>query len=52
MTAINDTSMLWTTRLLSVLQARDAASDTDADRERPGPDCCWLLCDICCWVRC
>jgi hypothetical protein len=20
--------------------------------EESGPNCCWVLCDLCCWVQC
>jgi hypothetical protein len=47
MTALNDTLTLWTTHLLSLSLAADSDGPEDV-----GPDCCWFICDLCCWVKC
>ena len=44
MTPLNRTATLWSRRLC-------AASAEDAIPE-PGPECCWQICNICCWVAC
>jgi len=43
MTAINDTSTLWS----AALTRTDACSHLIEF----GPDCCWFY-PVCCWVRC
>ena len=46
MVAVNETSELWTTRLETLLSLE--GSDVDG----PAPDCCWFICNLCCWVMC
>jgi hypothetical protein len=48
MRSLNQTSALWSHRL------RRAAGEAAAlgDSPDPGPDCCWFICNICCWVVC
>jgi len=58
--ALNGFLALWTTWLLSAAGLREAlaqealAEDAGAqsDREKPGPNCCWVICNICCWLAC
>ena len=48
MTAVNQTTELWTVALMGV-----TAGYADAD-DGGGllPRCCWFICNICCWVVC
>jgi hypothetical protein len=50
MTALNDTAVLWSTRLKQAADGQRASGEGDAGEV--GPDCCWLICNLCCWVRC
>ncbi len=40
MTSLNLTAELWTVTLKL------------DDSHDPGPDCCWVICNICCWLAC
>jgi hypothetical protein len=50
MTALNDTGVLWSTRLPRAVDGLYACGEGDAGPVQP--DCCWLICNVCCWVRC
>ena len=65
MRALNGFLALWTTWLLSAAGLREAiaqeavtqeagAQEAGAEShiERPGPNCCWVICNICCWLAC
>jgi hypothetical protein len=47
MVALNKTSSLWTKRM--PVLARDSRK-LSASPDEPGPLCCFLICNICCWV--
>lgn len=49
MTVFNETSELWTARLLLVASVASASSDDGTDL--PGALCCWYI-PFCCWVLC
>jgi len=46
MSALNETSELWT---FQMSKAEGAASESSGSIV---PDCCFVICDICCWVVC
>jgi len=50
MTALNKTSGLWSARLSRAVRQLEAGGGSDV--QGYGPDCCWVICNICCWVRC
>ena len=45
MVALNKTSTLWSKRLPVLARESRRASIDD-----PGPMCCFLICNICCWI--
>jgi hypothetical protein len=48
MVALNGTATLWSKRLTAIARQRAQASAVDG----VAPNCCFLLCDLCCWVVC
>jgi hypothetical protein len=52
MTALNQTSELWTSQLLHLAAVGTLPGAGEAGSDQPGPTCCYLLCHICCWVVC
>jgi hypothetical protein len=44
MISLNRTSALWSRWL--------CAGGPEAVAVEPGPECCWQICHICCWVVC
>ncbi|MFB3883490.1 MAG: hypothetical protein ACE149_19665 [Armatimonadota bacterium] len=44
--ALNPAPQLWSKWLLPTAEERQPTV------EAGGPDCCYLMCEICCWVAC
>ncbi|NIR01203.1 MAG: hypothetical protein GTN78_13555 [Gemmatimonadales bacterium] len=50
MTAVNETEVLWTRRLPCV--AEFERTSESGESEGITPDCCWFICNVCCWIMC
>ena len=50
MVSLNKTATLWSKRLTA--HGRDGQSTRCDTADGPGPNCCFFLCNICCYVIC
>jgi hypothetical protein len=48
MVAVNTTATLWSKRLVMAARQRTQSPGVDGVT----PNCCWIVCNICCYVTC
>lgn len=52
MVSLNKTATLWNTRLVARGRRAQRTGMAAPDGPLPGPDCCFFICNICCYVAC